>query len=89
MGVPKLKIEIMETNEVNPNQTSDRIDQLIKTINAKDLAKYLRVYQQETTKMYLACHDADELVTVDRKAIADGNHWLTEVCEALEPYLSE
>ena len=57
---------------------------LEKEVSAEDLAKFLRRFNYEATRMLLALEN-DDIVRKDW--FSDGHYFITELCEILDPQL--
>ena len=59
---------------------------LEKEVSAEDLAKFLRRFNYEATRMLLALENDD---TVRKDWFSDGHYFITELCEILDPQLED
>ena len=57
-----------------------------KNISPEDLAKFLRRFKYEATRMLLAL-ESDDIVRKDW--FADGHYFITQLCEILDPQLED
>ena len=57
---------------------------LEKEVSAEDLAKFLRRFNYEATRMLLALEN-DDIIRKDW--FSDGHYFITELCEILDPQL--
>ena len=59
---------------------------LDKEVSAEDLAKFLRRFKYEATRMLLALENDD---IVRKEWFSDGHYFITELCEILDPQLED
>lgn len=59
---------------------------LDKEVSAEDLAKFLRRFKYEATRMLLALENDD---IVRKEWFSDGHYFITELCEVLDPQLED
>lgn len=59
---------------------------LEKEVSAEDLAKFLRRFNYEATRMLLALENDD---TVRKDWFSDGHYFITQLCEILDPQLED
>ena len=61
------------------------IELLTRYTNPQQLALFIRRYQAQTIRLVLEKEDD----VYKKEWISEGNYWLTELCEALDPQLEK